>query len=231
MTKFVALEVLIALVVTACVRTQPRLLARPRGADARLEAAAGISVHCDPVAHFPSSDPTAVVPPIEAGMPIRRAGSGVVVGPRHVLTALHVVGCPLIPTVRVRTYWGEDRAVRVTWEDRDRDLALLELVSASDFEVDVAPPVISAPLGDVIILVTAYPREYVRQGAVCATNLDRRAFDGADLCVSADATPGNSGSGVYDGLGRLIGIVLSRVQDRRALVSTLAGTGIEAQWR
>lgn len=232
MTKAIILLAFAALVV-ACIRTQPHLDARPRAADARLEAAAAISVYCDPVVHFPSNDPTVFAEPIEVGAPVRRSGSGVVVGPRHVLTALHVVDCPLIPTVRVHTHWGEDRVMRVSWEDRDRDLALLELVSASDFELDVAPPVVSPARtwGDAVTLVTTYPREFVRQGAVCATNLDRRAFEGADLCISADATPGNSGSGVYDGLGRLVGIVLSRVQDRRALVSTLAGTGAEAQWR
>ncbi len=78
-----------------------------------------------------------------------RSGSGVIISKRHVLTAAHVVGCADIPTVRV-TYIdddGRERRLRmlVTEEDRDADIAKLEIASAEQFAVALRPPVVRSP--------------------------------------------------------------------------------------
>jgi S1-C subfamily serine protease len=137
--------------------------------------------------------------PIPNHLPIEwrpgRHGSGVLIDGRHVLTALHVVDCPILPAVTVYLEDGTPFFMNVVREDRDRDLALLEVASQGNISNRVAPPTLGLPEGR-LCSQAAWPYRMSRCGE----------FDSPDGFWTASVR-GNSGAGVYDEFGALVGIV------------------------
>lgn len=139
-------------------------------------------------------------------------GSGVLVDGTHVLTAYHVVdalppGChweitidggavtvrdPLPYLVEVETIWPT------------RDVARLRIVKANPIK-GVRKPEIRSSLdaGDEACVVSAQPRTFRRCGDVSYYS---NGTDDGDQMTSGIIEPGNSGSGMYDVNGFLIGI-------------------------
>lgn len=152
-----------------------------------------------------SQDSTAVV--VVATCPIDDEtvrigyGSGVVVGARAVLTALHVLHCPLQPGAQymVMSAGGGELKARATLVSVDGDVARLEVDGLSASSVRFGP---RPKIGDVICFMAAAPK---RQ-RMCGVVQDYEDPPG-DVLHSAITIPGNSGSGVYDKQGRLVGIV------------------------
>lgn len=132
-------------------------------------------------------------------------GSGVIVDERHVLTAYHVVECPVIPAVVIQLEDGRTRHVFVQREERTGDLALLTLVSAQDFDLGLTRPIITPapPVGEPVCAAVASPAREWNCGNVTAHD-DTPAND---IAHDAQTRHGNSGAGVYDSHGDLVGIV------------------------
>lgn len=132
-------------------------------------------------------------------------GSAVVVDPYYAITAAHVVDCPP-PAVTQRVLVGYTRdAMQPATVDRmsvDSDLARLRV--EFPFEgVRPAAEMGSVFAGDAICIAAAHPERLWSCGAVQThTNWIRN-----DIGHTAPTRAGNSGSGVYDVHGRLVGIV------------------------
>lgn len=138
--------------------------------------------------------------PLDSG-----SGSGVVIGPHHVLTAAHVPQCR-VPggKVVIRDPHGVYRDAMVEVVSLEADIARLRVAGPP---MD-APPVEIAPvmLGQRVCLVTSAPVA----GRSCGY-IDGITDGGpGNVMHSATTVPGNSGSGAYDSAGRLIGIVTHR---------------------
>ncbi|MCB9690014.1 MAG: trypsin-like peptidase domain-containing protein [Alphaproteobacteria bacterium] len=135
-----------------------------------------------------------------------------------VVTAAHCVD-PETDTVRVGTLWGldEDRSrwstvhpLRVLAVDRVADIAVLQRLPrrlAPAARVRPEPPV----LGERVIVVghgasipyTAHTGTVGRAAGPCMPGWGCRGWFDVDV----RATPGNSGSGILDAQGRLIGVL------------------------
>lgn len=126
-------------------------------------------------------------------------GTGVIISERHVLTAAHVVECPLLPDVRVTLPGGRKVRMVVDRDDRmfgsGRDLARLEIYSAERFGLGIAPPAL-APLTWEGPVYMQRPVSRVYGTLVRSTLLDVWAW------------PGESGSPVYTEDGLLTGILV-----------------------
>jgi S1-C subfamily serine protease len=123
-------------------------------------------------------------------------GRGVVVTSRHVVTAAHVVRCAAVPQAYVMLPTRIVHRAVVIGEDAHRDLALLELAHAGQLQL-AKPRIGMARLG-------AYVCARDKCGAI--VDMDRTRFD-----FTAEGFEGQSGSGVYDDRGALVGIVSGRL--------------------
>jgi S1-C subfamily serine protease len=138
-----------------------------------------------------------------SGALLQGHGSGVVVGEHRILTARHVAseagaaaGC--IYTVTTSEGLTVLAMPRRDWPDRDvAELITLDPLPYTPIKLADAPGA-----GEVACIVSAYPRFYRRCGAI---NYYRDDAPG-DVAIDALVEPGNSGSGVYDNRGRLVGI-------------------------
>lgn len=167
-----------------------------------------------------------------------RGGSGVLLTGSTLVTALHVVNCAVVPAgyllapgitspvgIVVTTARGELRLARVTAISVDRDQARLEL---GEEIPDVVPPRIDAPpeSGDVCV-VSASPSRSRSCGPV---HVDPDVRIDVRVETLARVVHGNSGSGVYDEHGALIGIATRcagvACDGPGGFASPLAGSGV-----
>ncbi len=136
------------------------------------------------------------------------AGSGVIAGPGLVLTAAHVVVGSTDVVVDGVDETGREATVVVL--DRSRDLALLEAPVGEAAPVELA----DVAAGDAVRVVGA------TSGTVAATVERRLRMDVDDVRSTArsirsgyelDAAiaGGDSGGGVFDAAGRLVGVVFA----------------------
>lgn len=132
-----------------------------------------------------------------------KVATGVVVSARHVITAAHAVSCGALPDVHAEFTDGERDRMVVEKDDvafgGGLDLARLEILSAGGIPVAVAPPVIAGRWNA--------PGPWcarTRRGPACGDPI-RQSADTATFGAPTQA--GDSGSGVYDRHGRLVGIV------------------------
>lgn len=134
-----------------------------------------------------------------------RAGTGIMVSKRHVLTAAHVVRCASIPSVQV-TYLERTgpRRVRmvVTREDAESDIARLEIASAESFSVAVVPPIVRAadPGNDVCAELALKGRPNHACGVVASD---------WSVAKNMETRHGDSGAPVFNQDGALVGLVIA----------------------
>jgi len=127
-------------------------------------------------------------------------GSGVIVGPNKVMTAAHVVKCPgrylvMVDGLESETIYEGKKA----YSDSRTDLALLETVERLPY-TPVSIHTVSP--GKRVCTVPMAPRADRR----CGESSLRSRLPG-NLRHDIITEPGNSGSGVYDMGGHLVGIV------------------------
>jgi hypothetical protein len=133
-----------------------------------------------------------------------RSGTGVVISERHILTAAHVVACPTIPQVTAYLSDGRRFMVDVIRDDAafgdGADIAELESASAENFGLHLAPPALGYPIAGHALAFIGVHRgvgAYFDHGIV----RDMKSY------------PGDSGAGVYDEYGQLVGLVSKRAND------------------
>lgn len=134
-------------------------------------------------------------------------GSGTIIASHRVLTANHVVECSGQSVVFVETFGGYKYVARVGKALERHDIAVLEtlepLPRVRHFGISLAH------YGSTICYEASVPTRARKCGRV----LMLRSEGGADLLHSADTESGNSGSGVFDSRGALIGVVTTRNGD------------------
>lgn len=137
-------------------------------------------------------------------------GSGVLVDEVHVITAFHVVNCLVWPlaygarNIEIKTRAGETRRATIEVADGARDLARLRIREP----LEVTHVAIRAALeDDIVCAVTAVPERAFRCGLVTTTG-DKPRYAGDVVAKYMDIWFGNSGSGVYNRNGILVGIVV-----------------------
>ncbi len=137
-----------------------------------------------------------------------RKASGVIVSDWQVLTALHVVDCPAIPVIHVVTDRGRWRfAPEKEW--RSVDVARIQMASGDDLGSGIKPPTLSEERlirHDQVYIQTAFPQPSEVLGSV-VDGFGGNGYGGATyFSYHATTEKGNSGSGIYDTKGNLVGI-------------------------
>lgn len=214
---WVIMAVIVALCFTGCVHL-PHVDAKPRPMSTRLASVVRVDSFCN------ENDPFAL--PNQAGYThdgklnfTGGSGSGVVIDERHVLTAYHVIGCPVVAIVHVVLSDGRNFRMYVDKEDPEHDMARLVIASAENFGLNIPPPT-RGPIpkyGDAICTAVAYPLLGGACGTVSTVNdpystkhlpapFDAILF--GDIGVTSLIVSGNSGGPVYDVGGNLIGLVV-----------------------
>jgi S1-C subfamily serine protease len=157
----------------------------------------------------PPGVPPAAKPPANAGS---MSGTGFYIAADTIITNFHVInGCT---EVRVRKNGVERGTARVVAQSQSDDLAALRtaVTSAESLKLRVGQPIKPAEA----VLVFGYPLA----GALSSTGnttlgnvtaLTGLRDDSRYLQISASVQPGNSGGPVLDEQGRLMGVVVSKL--------------------
>ena len=132
-------------------------------------------------------------------------GSGVVIRSSGlIVTNYHVVGTA--DTVEVITASGQSITAHVIAKDQDEDLAILRPLSTAGTGVDLIDDSGSAPKSGTTVFAIGSPfglQNTVTAGVVSAYRQD----DGRPIIqFDAPVNPGNSGGGLFDIEGKLVGI-------------------------
>ena len=150
-------------------------------------------------------------------------GTGVILSRHFVLTAEHVVRCPYLVRTTATLQNGDHDILAVQFDDvmfgSGKDLAKLISMTQIGLEIDVPPP--SLVIGELEGSVCAITPHGEVCGQVTNSNPDVIEFSGVTRL-------GDSGAGVYDTAGRLVGVVTAGSPDStlvtRVDVSWLVGT-------
>lgn len=134
-----------------------------------------------------------------------KGGSGVLVTDRRVVTASHVVTCNGETGVYVEFPSGATLLARVAILDLEDDLAVLALAEPVTMRRAIIGP--RPGVGDDVCLSAGVPKREHPCGIITGYRDPTNSDTKGDVETSATIEPGNSGSGVYDGAGRLVGIV------------------------
>lgn len=176
-----------------------------RGAVAARTSPPDPALQADMAARAVRVDFVCMDPDLTELSPMVLYGSGVVVDSDHVMTAEHVAHCP-VGLGRAIVTTADERYVAVKLERASvvLDVALLVAVTPGEFS-GVPPLSIADELpgeGATVCMAAAVPKRVVNCGVV-----DRVGdFPPKNLHYTANSTYGNSGGGVYDKVGRLVGI-------------------------
>ena len=157
-------------------------------------------------------------------------GSGVVVAPTEILTADHVVlagdthhmKCSLSAT----DAWGSVHPLYVQQQDEKLDVARMGTLVpfAPYYPISLAEP---PPPGARVCSAVPFPYAVRRCGDV---QFFRNTDEGADLSWTSVVEHGNSGSGLYDEAGHLIGIVVQLVPCEGGICGGRATTIARVPW-
>lgn len=133
-------------------------------------------------------------------------GTGVIVGDHHVLTANHVAsGPPGFECVfGINPGDGHMRLAEVQESLPTADIARLRVQESLAAWMS---PIVLGPrptVGDRVCESSAYPRNTYR----CGTVMRHQDGEDGDIRIDMFTEFGNSGSGLYDARGRLVGIVV-----------------------
>lgn len=155
----------------------------------------------------------------------KSSGTGIIVDDRHILTNYHIVRNTMKPCkadrcsneIKVKSSSIKfNRYVRVVKFDIQNDLALLEIVNINPittFKVQPLEFAESLKLNDHIIIVgNPFIDRYMEISKVTEGNLNSLDLVGAKKSILLDITVvrGNSGSGVIDSEGKLIGMIYAQ---------------------
>lgn len=178
----------LAAILASCAHL-PHVDPAPRAPDAIARATMDVLAECTPMFGDDYSAP-----------PPDRRGTAVVIDERHAITAYHVAHCPFGQRVTGWLSTGRRVMLHVDREDEGADLARLEIATADNFGIHVAPPVVGA----------ARAGDGACSAAWGATRCGVVGSSGAAIAGSWLTVPGDSGSGLYVG-GELVGIMVRQI--------------------
>jgi S1-C subfamily serine protease len=142
-------------------------------------------------------------------------GSGFFVDDSHLLTNAHVI-CPADEAMQIRTSDGREGIGKAVHVNERLDLALVEVQSLKG-----TPAVLgdagTLQVGDSIVVVGA-PKGMdftVTRGVI--SNMSRIRLGVAYMQTDAAVNPGNSGGPVFDGQGKVVGIVSLKLTDAEGI--------------
>ena len=161
-------------------------------------------------------------------------GTGILVAPDRVLTATHVVKCEIVPgmplymdptNIKVSITKTQTLDAKIEVEVSGFDVSRLKLKDKSFApyfsEVSVGP---KPDIGERVCQVSAVPRSTYRCGEVQFSAVDRILF-------GHPVESGNSGSGVFDSKGRLVGIVTNLIRCQDGVICSGYGTSLASfEW-
>lgn len=133
-------------------------------------------------------------------------GSGALISGGRVVTAAHVVLCELLPGIyyhgTVQVNPGDDkwRDAEILMADPESDVAVVRVPELDNYytHVEIGP---KPEIGDTVCMASgSIPYYMFKCGLVQPGPAD-------EIVVGIVVIPGNSGSGMYDARGRLVGIV------------------------
>lgn len=185
------------IIATCACTPAPRIPSSGPGRDAvaQMKATVMVEVGCMATSPFGKVPPSFEMPNVRGGV-----GSGTALGNHHILTAQHVIDCPVARTIQVVTYDGRVFKATVDREDADADVARLEV--SDSLALDVPPVIINYPTAnDRVCAFSAYP---VR-GSSCGDLVTVEHMSKGNLLHTARVEHGNSGGGLYTG-GYLTGV-------------------------
>lgn len=130
-------------------------------------------------------------------------GSAVIVSEYRAITAAHVLGCTVNGAM---LKLADGREVQVKIEAVSEKLDAARLVA--DQPLGTLPVEVGRAVeGDIVCITTRWPKASRRCGEVRRAELDSLI----EILHAATTEPGNSGSGLYDRRGRLVGIATRKV--------------------
>ncbi len=140
-----------------------------------------------------------------------RVGTGVIVSEWQVLTAMHVVDCQTdIARISVTTRAGKRYSFSPEKEWPKSDISRIQMASADSFRLDVSPPTLRLtpiPKFEPLYIQAAWPeRVEVFGEATGHEYYGGNSYGGSRLTYTARTQEGNSGSGIYDLDGHLVGL-------------------------
>ncbi len=134
-------------------------------------------------------------------------GSGVIIDDTHILTAHHVVDCPLMAFIEIRLADGRKFTATTTKIDTTQDVAILSVMNLKGFELNIPTARIGREpeIGELLCFYSAHP--FKRRS--CGKFDQKTSFTSVSNAIefAAEVTKGNSGSGVYNQYGELVGVV------------------------
>lgn len=133
-------------------------------------------------------------------------GSGVITGKHTIVTAHHIVACNGLIAMYVRTLDGALLGAQAYVEIEEYDIAKItteEVLPYFTFKIGPKPRV-----GATVCSESARPTRARKCGKVTES---LSVANSRDLGLSLHVEGGNSGSGLYDSEGRLVGIVTRRL--------------------
>lgn len=130
------------------------------------------------------------------------SGSGVIIDTAHALTAAHVIAACPMPVLLTDS--SGRRRVATPEAVVDVDVVRLQLLPGQALFTDARPPTITRPSPGAAVCIESGRHHQRRCGKVRAVEPGR-----GGIRHSATTTKGDSGSGLYDGSGRLVGIVIT----------------------
>jgi S1-C subfamily serine protease len=138
-----------------------------------------------------------------------KGGSGVITGKHTILTANHVVECSGMSAIFVETLGGALFEMQVVVQMDEYDLAKLVSEETLPWQVLRIGP--QPQPGDVVCHESAIPTRARKCGTVRHVSEEP---SNRDIRHTAQSESGNSGSGMFDSRGRLIGIVTMKRMDK-----------------
>lgn len=148
---------------------------------------------------------------VEKGEIVILGASGVAYGEHAVITAYHAVKC-FSPTIIVRDVHGRLLPAYLDTAWPTVDLALLRVGFGPRMQVEIGSPRVGAS----VCLAPATPVRNRSCGVV-------EALRGREIDITNQVERGNSGSGLYDEEGRLVGIIIETRYEAGGVAVALPG--------
>ncbi len=149
----------------------------------------------------------------------RSSGTGIVVANERVLTASHVVDrCVKLEAL----FDGKRYPARIAQQDRKNDLGILEVTGLASGKTLA---IRNAAVNGESVLVSGYPLAGLLSSDLTVTTGIVNSLAGlgnntAQIQISAQVSPGNSGGSLIDKSGNLVGVVVSKLDVLRLAAIT-----------